>query len=110
MLPQLSASEPASWLHPLSDDDFLARAAELNFIPEEALGNPELLSVLLPVLRADLELNERYTHQWAEEPPLLMPILALGGSEDSITAEMLRGWSEHSACTPQAERWRIQRS
>lgn len=47
-------------LSALSDDEFLAEVARLNGIPPEVLSEPELLSMLLPALRADFELAETY--------------------------------------------------
>jgi surfactin synthase thioesterase subunit len=47
-------------LSELPDDQFVAEVGRLNGIPPEVLGEPELLDMLLPALRADFELAETY--------------------------------------------------
>jgi surfactin synthase thioesterase subunit len=47
-------------LSELPDDEFLTDVAQLNGIPPEILSEPDLLNMLLPVLRADYELAETY--------------------------------------------------
>ncbi|HLH58914.1 MAG TPA: alpha/beta fold hydrolase [Streptosporangiaceae bacterium] len=47
-------------LSDLPDGEFLAEVGRLNGIPPEVLGEPELLDMLLPALRADFELAETY--------------------------------------------------
>jgi len=47
-------------LSALPDEEFVAEVARLNGIPPQVLGEPELLSMLLPTLRADYELSETY--------------------------------------------------
>jgi len=47
-------------LSDLPDDEFVRQVARLNGIPPEVLNEPELLSMLMPTLRADYELSETY--------------------------------------------------
>lgn len=47
-------------LSELPDDEFVTEVGRLNGIPPEVLGEPELLEMLLPTLRADFELAETY--------------------------------------------------
>lgn len=47
-------------LHELPDEEFVSEVGRLNGIPPEVLSEPELLSMLLPALRADYELAETY--------------------------------------------------
>jgi len=49
-----------SRLSELPDDQFIAEVGRLNGIPPEVLGEPELLEMVLPALRADFELAETY--------------------------------------------------
>ena len=89
--PTLSASEPSTWLHALPDDEFLEKALACGFVPEEAAGNAELLAILTPVLRADLRLNETYTHENSAEL-LRCPVVAFGGTADLIQPDALQEW------------------
>lgn len=92
-----------SLLHTLPNDQFLtAVQARYDGIPQAILANAELLQLLLPVLRADVEMGE--TYRYTPEPPLDVELLALGGSEDpAVSADQLAEWSRHTArnCTVQ---------
>ncbi len=62
-------------------------------VPREILAEPELLSRTLPILRADLAINE--TCEPTDEAPLDCSILALGGAEDlHVTRTELELWSQ----------------
>ena len=61
----------------------------------EALENPELMELVLPVFRADLALCESYVY--APEPPFSFPITAFGGLDDQgVTRDCIEGWREHT--------------
>jgi medium-chain acyl-[acyl-carrier-protein] hydrolase len=67
--------------------------------PEVVLQSPEMMNLFLPILRADLTLNEAY----ADGPnpklscKLSCPIFALGGQDDlSISPEQLAQWHRHT--------------
>ncbi|HQP32419.1 MAG TPA: thioesterase domain-containing protein, partial [Deltaproteobacteria bacterium] len=83
---------------PFSDlphDAFLTKIRELGGTPEELLANPEILELLMPVLRSDFKAYETYTFQ--EGQPLTCPITALGGTRDKLVErEDLNGWSVHA--------------
>lgn len=66
-----------------------ARLAELGGTPEAILQSRELMAAVLPVIRADLALCAETI---APAPPLPLPILALGGKEDSLAPEELDAW------------------
>ncbi|MEM7356146.1 MAG: thioesterase domain-containing protein, partial [Acidobacteriota bacterium] len=67
-----------------------------NGTPTEVLDNPELMQLMLPLIRADFELNETYTP--APEPRLSCPVTALGGLRDEdVTRQDLEAWSEVSS-------------
>jgi medium-chain acyl-[acyl-carrier-protein] hydrolase len=61
-------------------------------IPDEILREPGLLDLLLPILRADLEILETYVYR--AEPPLDCPITVYSGLEDAeYTPADLEAWS-----------------
>src|SRR3954453_3800140 len=68
-------------LHHLADDAFIAGVRALNGTPREVFEHPELVELLLPMLRADFELLETYVE--LPGPRLSCPITALGGNADS---------------------------
>jgi medium-chain acyl-[acyl-carrier-protein] hydrolase len=84
--------DPVAPLHGLPDDQFLAQVrARYGGIPDVVLQEPELLALLLPTLRADLEAVETYSYE--PEAPLDVPISALGGLTDPwATLEDLEAW------------------
>lgn len=59
--------------------------------PPAVLANPELLELVLPAIRADFALCERY--QPRPGPPLTVPITALGGDRDErVAPTTLAAW------------------
>lgn len=78
-------------LHRLPDDQFVAGMKELNGTPAEVFDHPELIELLMPMLRADFELVETYAE--LPGPRLRCPVTALGGSADpDVSAEELAAW------------------
>ncbi|WP_030914410.1 thioesterase II family protein [Streptosporangium amethystogenes] len=76
----------------LCDEDLMRVLHRLDGIPPEVIGNAELMSLVMPVLRADLDVAESYVHQ--DEPPLACPISVFGGIGDpTTTAAGLGAWS-----------------
>jgi medium-chain acyl-[acyl-carrier-protein] hydrolase len=88
--------DPLPPLRGLPDSRFIAEIRRrYNGIPREVLADQELMALLLPVLRADVQMLETYVFE--PGPPLDCPITAFGGTEDSdLRMEELEGWSEHT--------------
>jgi medium-chain acyl-[acyl-carrier-protein] hydrolase len=60
------------------------------------LENAELMQLLLPVIRADMELCSTYVCD--PEPPLPSPITAFGGLEDNVNGRpCLEGWRNYTS-------------
>lgn len=77
----------------LSDDEFLARVSQFAGFSHEALEDPEMRELILPTLRADVEMHENYRPSTDERLPA--PITSLRGSDDSlVTADEGARWSE----------------
>jgi len=64
----------------LPEEEFLDAVRENYRPPEEAWQIPELLEFLLPILRADLTVCDRY--RYTADAPLDTPIRSLGGESD----------------------------
>jgi|SRR5579864_160336 len=63
--------------------------------PREALEDAELMQLLLPVIRADMELCNTYVCE--SEPPLSCPITAFGGLQDHVSGRpCLEGWRNYT--------------
>ncbi|MBR8638264.1 thioesterase [Streptomyces tuirus] len=75
----------------LDDDEFLERVREFAGYTHEALANEEMRELILPVLRADVEMHEAYVP--STEEPLRAPITAIRGRGDElVTAEQADEW------------------
>jgi len=66
-----------------------------NGTPEEVLENPELMELVVPVLRADVNLCNSYVYTL--KPPFSFPITAFGGLHDhGVPRHRIEGWREHT--------------
>ncbi|MBF8780482.1 thioesterase [Pseudomonas fulva] len=82
------------WRQPKSDAELIAELRALQGTPEEVLANAELMSLTLPVLRADFLLCGRY--QYRQRPPLQCPLHVLSGEADKASEEQLLAWRQES--------------
>lgn len=77
----------------LDDDEFLLRVREFAGYDHEALADPDMRELILPALRADVEMHESYTP--GTDAPLAAPITALHARDDAlVSAEQTAGWSK----------------
>jgi medium-chain acyl-[acyl-carrier-protein] hydrolase len=92
--PHVVLEEPP--IHSLPETEFLdVLTRRYGGIPAEISASRELLKLLMPALRADLQMIE--TYQFIEEPPLDIELLALGGMEDAaVSPAQLEGWRRHT--------------
>ncbi|MEU3622985.1 thioesterase [Amycolatopsis coloradensis] len=80
----------------LPDDEFVARVEELAGYAHPALADPDLRSLVLPVLRSDVILHETYFAAHATALP--MRITALRGQDDHIVSRSeVEGWRRASS-------------
>ncbi len=86
---------PMTHVHRLSNEALRRRLRTLGGTPEEVLGNDELLALVLPILRADLELCESY--RFAPSAPLSCSITAMYGARDEhLTAADVVAWERQT--------------
>jgi medium-chain acyl-[acyl-carrier-protein] hydrolase len=79
----------------LPDAEFIEELQRLGGTPREALAHPELMQLMLPLLRADFEAIQTYAY--APGPPLHCPVTAFGGLEDEdVSREQLEAWREQT--------------
>jgi surfactin synthase thioesterase subunit len=83
-------------LHRLPDAEFLAEVVRLGGMPDEIVTAPDLLELVLPVLRADYELSETY-HR-LPGAGLTCPVAAyMGAADPEVDHEGLRGWRRETS-------------
>jgi medium-chain acyl-[acyl-carrier-protein] hydrolase len=83
-------------IHTLPEEEFLVELRRLNGIPTKVLEEPELMQIMLPILRADLAVYETYVY--SAEPPLDCPISAFGGLQDHrVSRRDLEAWRDQTS-------------
>jgi len=77
-------------VHLLEKNRFLKRVIGFGGIPQEVLGETELIDLFLPILRADFQAIEthRYTRNGAQD----IPVTVMIGTRDSVTREEAEAW------------------
>ncbi|MFL6465423.1 MAG: thioesterase II family protein [Bryobacteraceae bacterium] len=81
----------------LGDAELISVLRSLNGTPDEILANAEALELLLPILRADLQMVQTYQHCEKESAALTCPVRAYGGDRDNtITPDSIRPWKNHT--------------
>lgn len=88
---------PGAWLHSLPSGEFIdAVARRYSGLPAEVLTNRDLLDAVMPILRADFELIEKYHYKPAQT--LGVKIAAFGGRQDtSVAPAELPNWRDLTA-------------
>lgn len=91
--PQMRTTDYLTYDWP--EAEFIEDLRRLNGTPQEVLEHPELMELILPLLRADFEMIQTYAY--AAGQPLNCPITAFGGLQDhEVRREHLEGWREQT--------------
>lgn len=86
----------ATPVHTLSDAQLLERLRTLGGTPKEVLQDRQLMTLMLPILRADFAVVE--THTYTPEPPFTCPLIALGGLQDGeVSPAELAEWRRYTS-------------
>jgi medium-chain acyl-[acyl-carrier-protein] hydrolase len=88
--PQIPHTAPITYNLPLAE--FIQEVQNLNGTPAEVLEHPELMELMVPLLRADFEVVQ--TYKYTPGPPLICPIRVFGGLQDThIPLDYLEAWA-----------------
>jgi medium-chain acyl-[acyl-carrier-protein] hydrolase len=90
--PQIPDPDPPT--HNLPDAEFLEELRRLNGTPQEVLDHPELMALMMPLLRSDFAVCQTYQH--VPGAPLDCRITVFGGLEDKVQRADLESWREHT--------------
>lgn len=83
-------------LYALPEPELLDELRRLNGTPEQVLAHPELMALMLPIIRVDFEVCQTYSY--IDESPLECPITAFGGLADvEVHREHVREWQQQTA-------------
>lgn len=79
----------------LSEQELIALLQEMGGIKNEVLEHPELLELLLPIIRSDLALNDNYIRR--DIAPLLCPITTIHGLSDPVVKQdKVKEWVQYA--------------
>jgi len=81
--------------HTMPVDVFRKEVLELGGTPRELFEHPELLELVLPLLKNDFKIHERYKFD-GQLKPFDFDITVLVGKDDEQTAEQVHGWRRHT--------------
>jgi medium-chain acyl-[acyl-carrier-protein] hydrolase len=84
-------------LHKLPDGEFIKKQIDRypGGISQAVLAEPDLLEMLLPILRADVKMFE--TYQYLPAPALACPIYAMAGDHDAVCSpSSMAGWEKET--------------
>lgn len=88
-------SDPKASIYDLPDSDFIDRLRRFNGTPPQILEEPDMLELVMPILRADFCLCD--TYRYASESPLSTPITVFGGTEDcEVSPDQLLAWRDET--------------
>ncbi|HEV2780663.1 MAG TPA: alpha/beta fold hydrolase [Actinophytocola sp.] len=84
-----------SGVHRRDDEGLLAELAEMSGTDSTVLTDPDLLDMILPVLRSDYRAAETYVYR--PGPPLSCPILAMAADSDPrVSVEDVDRWRRYT--------------
>lgn len=83
-------------VHLLDDDGLIEDISRLSGTDTQVLGDPEILRMILPSIRADYRAAE--TYRYVPGPRLSCPLTALTGDDDpQVTLDEARAWADHTS-------------
>jgi medium-chain acyl-[acyl-carrier-protein] hydrolase len=82
----------------LPEPQFVEELRRLNGTPPEILEQPELMRLLVPLLRADFEVCQTYVYEPGR--PVDCPMFVFSGlQDDEVSYEELESWRPHTTAT-----------
>ena len=93
--PQIESRNPDPLHYTMEDSEFIKELIELKGMPDDLLKNQELLDLVIPILKADIEMIN--TMEYKEENPLDCSISSFGGLFDErVKKEDSEAWKEQT--------------
>lgn len=77
-----------------TDAELIERLRTLKGTSEVALADPDLMALMLPILRADFLMCGSF--EYLPREPLPMPVHVFGGKQDSVRVEELLDWQDET--------------
>lgn len=79
----------------MTDEQFIAHMRTLGGLPPAVTGEPRLLRIILPMLRADITAIDNYRHM--ERDPLPVAITMMFGSLETALMASVRDWQQETS-------------
>jgi surfactin synthase thioesterase subunit len=93
--PHIHAAGPFDGLSKVDDDELLRRIEQGGGLSAAVLAEPELVELLLPVLRADFQKLDDYVFVAGE--PVPVPVVAFAGRTDrAVPLADIQAWQPHA--------------
>jgi surfactin synthase thioesterase subunit len=93
--PHVRASGPFDNLSTLDDDELVRRVVAGGGLSEEIIAEPELVELLLPMMRADFRALDEYV--FVDGDPLPVPVVAFAARADSaVSLPHVQAWARHA--------------
>jgi surfactin synthase thioesterase subunit len=93
--PDVPWDEGKKDFYDLPEDEFRESVIQLGGTPKEFFQHPELLEVLMPMLRSDFKIAETYFHD-SEVIPFNHDISVYVGRAERLNEKQIQGWSRHT--------------
>jgi len=92
--PHIPPRNKMTWMLPR--DKLIQKIRRLGGTTEEVLANAELMDIYMPMIRADLKINEA-VFEYSDDSRLPCPIIAFGGTFDpEVPYNELSAWSDYT--------------
>jgi surfactin synthase thioesterase subunit len=93
--PHVRATGPFDGLSTLDDDELVRRVVAGGGLSEEIIAEPELVELLLPMMRADFRALDEYV--FAEDAPLPVSVVAFAARADgAVSLPHVQAWARHT--------------
>jgi len=95
--PHVPRKQDRKIFHTLPGEEFKKEIIELGGTPKEFFDHPELMEILLPILRNDMKIAETYRYPYGDEiKPFDCDITVFIGKGEEVTADHMFGWRQHT--------------
>jgi len=82
--------------HTLSEPEFRQKVLDLGGTPQEFFQHPQLLEILMPLLRADFKISWLFGQHFNDVIPMDCDISILTGKEEDLNQEQIDQWTLHT--------------
>jgi medium-chain acyl-[acyl-carrier-protein] hydrolase len=97
------AARPYMIDHTLEDNDLINELLRLGGLPPEVLAYPDLLKLMMPIIRSDLRAHNEGHSLGAQAGSVQCDMTVFYGTQDPLTEGDIQGWSQYTSMHCQLE-------